>query len=200
VVRPIDEKQVDKLVDAFETTGLQAFDQQAHLLLIVPVSSIANLKMLWQALKDTEAPPVVQFTPGTKALAAAGGQHRLAALEKYIAKKEAKVAVLERKVTTDPDYPHLHEELRETKMQLEATRWWGVQIYDEGESPVARPRFVTMTRIRQEKHSKKMQPSRHIFHGTGRSPPMTRLLKSSSVPSSGPLTSTCVRRISRQRG
>jgi hypothetical protein len=132
VERPIDNSQVDTLYQAFLSMGFKPFAHQAHLLLIVPATSVANRHQLWLKLKDTARPPVIRFTPETKVLAAAGGQHRLAALAKYIVSREDRKKSLEARLESDPDDTELADSLQRVKAQLEATRWWGIQVYDKG--------------------------------------------------------------------
>jgi hypothetical protein len=132
VERPIDPAQVDILYQAFLAHGLLVFNQEAHILLIVPEKTVTNRKQLWKKLKDNLAPPIVRFAPETQALPAAGGQHRLAALAKYKEAKQLRVEKLEARAASEPDEGYWVEELERVKMQLAATRWWGVQVYDAG--------------------------------------------------------------------
>jgi len=119
------------LCKGFETYGLQAFKQEAQMPLIIHSSSIANLSALWPTLRDRERPPLVKFIEGTTALAAAGGQHRMAALEKYTA---IKTRELERAKTRgnfiDEDEAANH--VKRIEDQLRDCRYWGVALYDDG--------------------------------------------------------------------
>jgi hypothetical protein len=132
VERPVDPAQVDILYQAFLTHGLQAFNQEAHIIIIVPEKSVTNRKQLWKKLRDNQTPPIVKFAPETQALPAAGGQHRLAALAKYREAKQLRVEKVEAKVASEPDEGYWVEELSRAQAQVASTRWWGIQVYDTG--------------------------------------------------------------------
>jgi hypothetical protein len=134
VARPVDEKQVDALCANFAKNGIRGFTKEAQLPLIVPPSSIINVADLWQRLKDAARPPVVQFAKSTLAIAAAGGQHRMAAIAKYRTTQQAIVARLEERIAADADNTGLLLELQREQETLEETNWWGIEIYDDGMS------------------------------------------------------------------
>jgi hypothetical protein len=132
VERPIDNAQVDNLYQAFLRVGFQPFAHEAHLILIMQETSILNRHQLWSKLRDADRPPVIKFAPEMKVLAAAGGQHRMAALARYIGSREDRMKMLEAKLESDPDDTDLVESLQRVQAQLAATRWWGVQVFDKG--------------------------------------------------------------------
>jgi hypothetical protein len=133
VDRPLNSVQVDALLKGFEEHGLQAFKLESQIPLVIPHTSLANLNSLWPALKDQERPPIVQFTPGTQALAAAGGQHRMAALAKYHAIKTRALARAQRSDTYADD-SEAAAVVKRVEQQLVECRYWGVALYDEGKS------------------------------------------------------------------
>jgi hypothetical protein len=128
VDRRINEQQVDLLVTGFKEHGLKAFTREAQLLIIIPSSSVMG--SLWPNLKDHTRPPILKFTPETKVLAVAGGQHRMAALTKY---QEYKTRLLTRlQVTADQDEAEAARAIKRVQDQLLECRYWGVALYDQG--------------------------------------------------------------------
>jgi hypothetical protein len=160
VVRRVDDAQVDGLCKDFETKGLMAFLKEAQLILLVPTRSVVNRGELWLALKDNLRPPVIRFTTETQVLPAAGGQHRMAALAKYTKGKLDDVNNLQEQVNAHPDDPDLAGALQRAQVLLDETRWWGVEIYDEGQSvrisigsPSRHSRLVNSESTRQQRRS-----------------------------------------------
>ena len=143
--RDVSPQEVTKLTGSFDEGGIQRYAPGNMMPLVIPRSSILGIETLPSQLGPNEKPPILNFIPGTFSIKLAGGQHRLAALKKYKVPFAEKAKAVERQLRSarDHDDGSLESckriELWETELvhltcELEEYGFWGVAVYDEGES------------------------------------------------------------------